>query len=238
MRILIAEDHPEWGHILQTHVAQLAYSSTLCTSCEETLTALNETGPQILLTDALLSDGDIRDEIPGIRQRLPGLGIIVLTARTHFDDQIRALTDGADYYLIKPIKLPILTATLTALARRLAAQARHACAKAAPGWVFDRAASLLLRPSDGASIKLTDREGTVFSLLLQNPTFPVRHQALCHALGIPDYAFDPHRIDSLMYRVRKKLLQVADSPFSIRNVYAEGFLLSTGGASVQFSSET
>lgn len=238
MRILIAEDHPEWGHILQNHVAQLAYTSTLCTSCEETLAALNDTGAHILLTDALLSDGDIRGEIPGIRQRLPGLGIIVLTARTHFDDQIRALTDGADYYLIKPIKLPTLTATLTALSRRLAAQGRQASTTAAAGWVFDRAAGLLLRPSDGASIRLTDREGTVFSLLLQNPTFPVRHQALCQALGIPDYAFDPHRIDTLMYRVRKKLVQIPDSPFAIRNVYAEGFLLTTGGACVQFSSET
>lgn len=236
MRILIAEDHPEWGHILQTHVAQLAYASTLCTSCEDTLAALNDTAPDILLADALLSDGDIRGEIPGIRQRLPGLGIIVLTARTHFDDQIRTLTDGADYYLIKPIKLPTLTATLTALSRRLALQARHAEAGAS-GWVFDRPAGLLLRPADGASVKLTDRESTVFSLLLQNPTFPVRHQALCKALGIPDYAFDPHRIDTLIYRVRKKLVQVEESPFAIRNVYGEGFLLNTAGVRVRFSNE-
>ncbi|OZI65611.1 hypothetical protein CAL27_11330 [Bordetella genomosp. 1] len=237
MNILIAEDHPEWGQIILNHVQQLGHQATLCTSCQEALTLLNTQTPQIFLTDAMLTDGDMSVEIPRIRQRLPHLGIIVLTAKTRYEEQIRGLTEGADYYLIKPIKLPTLTATLATLSRRLAALERSAPPDQVQ-WVFDRPTGELTRRPGNEGVRFTDRESIVFSLLLQSPAFPVSHLALFQALGIPEYEFDPHRIDTLIYRVRKKLGQIADSPFNIKNIYSEGFLLAVApNSNVQFSTE-
>lgn len=237
MNILIAEDHPEWGQIILNHVQQLGHEAVLCTSCQQALSLLHTQTPHIFLTDAMLTDGDMSVEIPRIRQRLPHLGIIVLTAKTRFEEQIRGLTEGADYYLIKPIKLPTLTATLATLSRRLAALERNAPAGDVR-WVFDRPTGELMRRPGDERIRFTDRESIVFSLLLQSPSFPVSHMSLFQALGIPEYEFDPHRIDTLIYRVRKKLGQIAEAPFNIKNIYSEGFLLAvTPGTNVQFSTE-
>lgn len=44
-------------------------------------------------------------------------------------------------------------------------------------------------------------------------------------LGYPEVIYDQHRIDALLYRVRKKLATLRDAPMHIRNIYSEGSLL-------------
>ena len=57
-----------------------------------------------------------------VAERLRGLGsmgIIMLTARGQTEDRVRALLGGADMYLVKPVDLRELVASIGSLARRL-----------------------------------------------------------------------------------------------------------------------
>jgi DNA-binding response OmpR family regulator len=45
----------------------------------------------------------------------------------------------------------------------------------------------------------------VLTTLFLSPYFPVSAEHLLHALNITAELFDPHRIDTIIYRIRKKL---------------------------------
>lgn len=51
--------------------------------------------------------------------KVGSMGIIMLTARSAIDDRVRALTQGADAYLVKPVDLAELQAVVLSMGRRL-----------------------------------------------------------------------------------------------------------------------
>ncbi|MBT2516849.1 response regulator transcription factor [Streptomyces sp. ISL-90] len=53
-----------------------------------------------------------------LRERAPGMGILLLTARDAVDDRVRGLDAGADDYLTKPFVFAELAARIRALRRR------------------------------------------------------------------------------------------------------------------------
>lgn len=238
MKILIAEDHPAWAQIVDSHVNRLGFETMVCASCSDVMRLLESYRPDILLTDALLLDGDMMVYVPRIRQRLPQLGIVVMTARTHHEKQIRGLIDGADHYLVKPMKLDMLTGVLTSLSRRIpSGPETHAPHDQV--WHFDAFSGLLAKQGDSRhALRFTGRESSALTYLLQNRTFPVSHASLLRALGFGAVDFDQHRIDTLVYRLRKKLEGLEEQPFVIKNVYSEGFLLRVAeGVSLTWSGQ-
>lgn len=113
-----------------------------------------ESGPDLVLLDLGLPDGDGVDLARLIRAVMPESVIVVLTARGEEADVIVALDAGADDYLLKPFRLAELLARIRAHLRR-AAPARGATVEAS-GVTVDPAArtavvgarELVLRPKE------------------------------------------------------------------------------------------
>lgn len=184
--------------------------------------ALQAQTPNILILDPTLPDGNALPELADLRQRFPSMGIVVVTGRIQLQDRVRSLGSGADYYLTKPLKLPELSATLTALSRRL----RTAPGTAAPAqvtWKFDRKTGNLTGP-EGITLTFTDRESRIFSALLESPHFPISNTRLLQTLGVLNDRLDTHRVDALVYRIRRKLRALPGVPIGIRNIYSEGYI--------------
>lgn len=133
------------------------------------------------------------------------------------------MSDGADYYLVKPVKLEEVSATLTALARRMKT-APHQSSPQSEKWAFNRRSGRL--SSNGSvALQFTDKESTALAALLQSPNYPVSHAQLFDLLRSGGEEYDAHRIDALIYRVRQKLRSLEEAPMQIRNIYGEGFLM-------------
>ena len=64
--------------------------------------------PDLALVDLRLPDGDGIELIPRLRAFLPQLGIVVLTAHGSIDAAVRAMKDGADQFLTKPVDMDAL----------------------------------------------------------------------------------------------------------------------------------
>ena len=88
-------------------------------SCGQALFAHLESHP----CDAVVLDINLPGEdgfrlTPRLRQR-PGLGVVMVTSRAGLDDRVRGLKTGADAYMVKPIDLLELVATLESVCRRI-----------------------------------------------------------------------------------------------------------------------
>jgi DNA-binding NtrC family response regulator len=81
--------------------------------------AVRETHPDAVILDHMLPDGTALDLLPRLRELDPSLPVVVLTGHASIDLAVRAVKEGADQFLAKPVELPAL---LVLLRRLLEAQ--------------------------------------------------------------------------------------------------------------------
>jgi DNA-binding response OmpR family regulator len=129
------------------------------------------------------------------------------TARGSVDDRINGLKAGADAYLVKPIDVRELAATVEALNRRLY---KHSIVPSPPattaqwtlvegGWV--------LTDGIGHRLRLTTSEKRLLELLLKERGETVERRALVEAMGADVYDFNYGRLDTILSRLRRKAKQ-------------------------------
>ena len=69
-------------------------------------TATEDDGPQILVSDIRMPGGSGLDLLEKVKQKLPGLPVIIMTAFSDLDSAVSAFQGGAFEYLPKPFDLP------------------------------------------------------------------------------------------------------------------------------------
>ena len=69
-------------------------------------TATDDDGPQILVSDIRMPGGSGLDLLEKVKQKLPGLPVIIMTAFSDLDSAVSAFQGGAFEYLPKPFDLP------------------------------------------------------------------------------------------------------------------------------------
>lgn len=162
--------------------------------------------------DMVVLDIGLPDEdgltVAGHLRELSDLGIVMLTGNRGKQDHLRALTQGADAYLSKPVDVDVLAATLHSLARRLKAPAgasaqNASVAQAAGQWHLDTDGWCLVAPN-GTILALTAPERRLLHTLIDAAGQPVPREALIAALCKDVYDFDPHRLEMLVHRLRRK----------------------------------
>ena len=171
----------------------------------------------IVLLDMGLPDENGLDVIRHLRASLPNLGIVMLTASSGRDKHVRALADGADAFLAKPVDGEVLAVTLHSLARRLSpTRAQQAAtAPATPArWRLETNGWCLVAPN-AALLALTAAERCVLELLFAANGQPVEREVLVTALAGDDRDFDPRRLDALVHRLRRKAEAAAETPLPL-----------------------
>jgi two-component system, OmpR family, response regulator PhoP len=138
----------------------------------------------------------------------------MLTGSRGRDKRVRALTDGADAFLAKPVDGDILAATLHSLARRLSLAVRPvaepaASTRTAAGWRLEADGWCLVAPNE-AVLALTAQERCLLGMLVAAGGKPVAKEHLLDALAGDNRDFDPHRLDMLVHRLRRKAAAAND----------------------------
>jgi DNA-binding response OmpR family regulator len=163
-----------------------------------------------------------------IRQRLPALPVLILTARDGVDDRVQGLNAGADDYLTKPFEMAELQARLGALLRRArlpafggslelashSARRLRVDATLPQAWLGDEA------------LELTQREWALLSLLVTQAGRVVSREAVLETWstepGDATAGVASNALEVYIHRLRRKLV---DSGLNIRNVRGLGYML-------------
>ncbi|MEI2455715.1 MULTISPECIES: response regulator transcription factor [Lysobacter] len=161
------------------------------------------------------------------------IGIVVLDAEG--DVCGNAYEEIADACLAKPVDLDRLTSVVTAmhsLQHHMRALPARAGTGAMPDWEL-AADGWTLRTPDGAAIDLSAPERSVLLRLVNAGAgeHPVSHDSLIGSLTSNVYDFDPHRLEMLIYRLRKKVALMSPLPLPLRAVRGMGYLCTVVRAS-------
>ena len=108
--IWIVDDDQSIRFVLEKALLRENLPTRSFTHPQEVLAALNESpeseGPQILVSDIRMPGGSGLDLLAQVKEKLPGLPVIIMTAYSDLDSAVSAFQGGAFEYLPKPFDLP------------------------------------------------------------------------------------------------------------------------------------
>ena len=108
--IWIADDDQSIRFVLEKALQREGLPTRSFTGPRDVLQALDaddgQGGPQILVSDIRMPGGSGLDLLAAVKQRLPGLPVIIMTAYSDLDSAVSAFSSGAFEYLPKPFDLP------------------------------------------------------------------------------------------------------------------------------------
>ena len=119
-RILVAEDDPDIGSLLDHYLTKAGFLPTVVASGREVMPQIKRDTPDLVVLDLMLPGLDGLQLCRAIRSdaATAAIPIIMLTAKAEESDRIVGLELGADDYITKPFSPNEVVARVRALLRR------------------------------------------------------------------------------------------------------------------------
>jgi DNA-binding NtrC family response regulator len=121
-RILIIDDEPGLRFGVKDFLELHGYQIDEAASCRDAQQIFRSTRPDVVIADYMLPDGTALDLLPRLKDIDSDIPLLILTAHGSIDLAVRAIKEGAEQFLTKPLELPAL---LVILERLLANQRNH-----------------------------------------------------------------------------------------------------------------
>jgi len=222
-RVLIVDDDPLIRELLQAYLSQEGYDVHCAATAEQAESFLGQHTVDLLMLDIRLPGKDGLTLTRELRVRSE-VGIILITGRNDDIDRIVGLECGADDYVIKPIKPPVLLARLRALQRRQVPDSGVVSSLEFGNLIIDRSCREVRLA--GELIELTTMEFELLWLLASAAgNILSRDDILNRMRGI---AFDGlnRSVDVYISKLRNKLKDNPREPVCIKTVWGKGYLFS------------
>jgi len=135
-KILVVEDDRAVRNVLQSYLTARGFAVEVAGSCQEGRDVFSRQRPDLAVIDYQLPDGTALNLLPQLRSADPSLAIVILTGFGSIELAVRAIKEGADQFLTKPVELSTLSIILQRLIekppRQSTARGRQddACARA------------------------------------------------------------------------------------------------------------
>ncbi|MEN9893044.1 MAG: nitrogen regulation protein, partial [Pseudomonadota bacterium] len=104
--IWIVDDDQSIRFVLEKALAREQFATRSFANPRDVLVALEDDEPQVLVSDIRMPGGSGIDLLAKVKQKHPGLPVIIMTAYSDLDSAVSAFQGGAFEYLPKPFDLP------------------------------------------------------------------------------------------------------------------------------------
>ena len=156
----------------------------------------------MVVLDVGLPDIDGRELCRLIRKQGVKCPILMLTGHDTDSDTILGLNAGANDYITKPFKFPVLLARLRAQLRQHE-QSEDAIFTLGP-YTFKPAVKMLLTEDD-KKIRLTEKETNILKFLYRATEGVVPRDTLLHEVWGYNAGVTTHTLETHIYRLRQKI---------------------------------
>lgn len=202
-RILVVEDDMDIQELLKNFLQEVGYEIILAGDGAEALSLFSASPFDLVLLDVMLPkiDGFVVCELIRKQSQVP---IIMLTALSGEEEQIRGLDLQVDDSITKPFSMPILIRKIAAVLRRSGGpQDKEHKTIAYQNLVLD--CDNYTAAVDGDEYELTQREFEVLKELLTHQGRILTRQNLLDRLWRYDFYGDERVVDTHIKNLRKKL---------------------------------
>ncbi|MBP6718068.1 MAG: response regulator transcription factor [Rhodoferax sp.] len=201
MRLLLIEDDAILRLSLKRQLEAEGHRVDLASDGEDGLFQAREYPFDLAIIDLGLPKVNGITVLQTLRAEGCTLPILVLTARSSWQDKVRGLEAGADDYLVKPFEYPELAARVKALLRRALKATSDSLTLGALRVDFSAQTAWL----NETVLDLTAFEYRVLELLVRERTRVVSKQELSDYLYPRDEDRDSNVLEVLVGRLRRKL---------------------------------
>ncbi|MFZ5967288.1 MAG: response regulator transcription factor [Bacillota bacterium] len=224
-KILTVEDEASIRSFIKINLKRQGYDVVEARNGEEALDMADES-ISIAILDVMLPGIDGIEVCRRLRDRYPGLGIIMLTARGMEEDKIMGLQVGADDYMVKPFSTKELTARIASLLRRINVLPMQNAMQASGGEksLLDLDVERRILMKGQTEIRLTPTEFAIIHLLMMNVNKAFSRDEILNAVWGKNYIGDIKTVDVNIRRLRQKLEDDPSNPVYIKTVWGHGYI--------------
>ncbi|MDH4459796.1 MAG: response regulator transcription factor [Flectobacillus sp.] len=225
-RILLAEDDPNLGLLLQEYLTIKGFDTTLAKDGDEALSKFVLSTYDLCIFDVMMPKKDGFTLAKEVRMSDKDTPIIFLTAKSMKDDTLQGFKVGADDYMTKPFSMEELLARIQAILRRSqkiagSEEVKPATSFVIGAYIFDYEKQVL-HHSD-IHQKLTSKESELLKLLCENLGKPVSRSFALKMVWGDDTYFNARSMDVYITKLRKFFKE--EPSIQIVNLHGEGFKL-------------
>ncbi len=202
-RILLVDDDADLRLTLVEQLTQYReFDIVQAGTGGEALQAVQTHHVDLMVLDVGLPDMDGRDAVKLLRQQGFNSPILMLTGHDSDADQIQGLEAGANDYLTKPFRFPILLARINA-ALRQHDQSEDVVFTIGP-YAF-QPSTKALEAADGGKVRLTDKETAILKYLYRQGPKTITRDVLLKEVWGYNNRVTTHTLETHIYRLRQKI---------------------------------
>ena len=201
MRILVAEDEQNIREHIEQRLTEKGYIVDAVDNGADALYCGEEYAIDLAVIDLGLPKIGGIEVIQTLRQQGEDFPIIILTARSRWQEKVVGLEAGADDYLTKPFHIEELMARINVLVRRVAGQSENILTN---GDLTLDVGTQVVKLA-GEKIDLTAYEYRLLHYLMLNLNKVISKTELVEHIYAEDNDKDSNTIEVFVRRLRKKL---------------------------------
>lgn len=221
--VVVEQDEAFLEQVLRPKLQRLRFDVEATSNARELYRAMLGRSFDIVLLDARPPDECALSIASHLRRCTPALGIVMLGSPVSECERRASLKAGVDAYLTRPLDTSLLADTLRNLLRWITQT--PAAGGSTRGWRLDESGWRLYAPN-GTEILMSLAERQVILRLAAAAGSVVSREKLIATIAENPDEFDPHRLEMLVYRLRKRCRQKAGLELPLHAVRGVGYVLS------------
>ncbi len=225
MLVLVVEDDQDYGEIIAQTLRRESHEVVLVGTSQDAERFSQRKTPELAILDVILPDGSGLELCAQLRQRVPTLPIIFLSALDRSNDVMTGLNEGADDYMTKPFHPGELLARVRAVTRRSQVSETSTSASApqlqAVGLEVDPGGQAAYY--EGINLNCTRLEIDILAQLVGYPGQALSHEFLSEQIWGYKNVHDATLLKGHLSSLRRKLREAGGDSDVIRTVHGVGY---------------
>ena len=224
MKILVVDDEQRMRILLKDFLIHNNYEVLEASNGREALEMFYENQDvSLIILDIMMPELDGYEVLREIRKdsKVP---VIMLSAKSEEQDELRGFELGVDEYVTKPFSPKLLVARVSAILRRSNPEANDDILEA-PGITIDKLAHRVL--IDDEEIELSIKEFELLTFFMENKNVALSREKILNAVWNYDYYGDARTIDTHVKKLRAKMGKRGDV---IKTIWGMGYKFEEEGS--------
>ena len=225
IRALVADDEPSLAELMSMGLRMAGWSVQIAGDGPSAVKAARGFRPDVLVLDVMMPGFDGVEVLARVRQFLPEVPALFLTAKDAVEDRITGLAAGGDDYVTKPFSMEEVVLRLHRLVQRSGVAAQDDAELVVGDLVLNTDTREVTR--GGEDIQLTATQFELLRYLMENPRRVVSKAQILDRVWQYDFGGQANIVELYISYLRKKI-DVDRAPM-IHTVRGAGYVIKPAG---------